>query len=199
MVLGRGDEGEQEALAVAQTKQDESLSKARAVGKGRKGSSVCPQAAPESEAGKGQPQEAVGPQTAFLMLNSFWLALNIHGFRTITQREETGRRVNSVQLLLPPPLPPPTGFSPERTGEGCARERSIWLPGRPIPSRAGAAGSSLEITTIENGESFFSFLFTALSQSPHLQQCRGLCYVCQPHCGTRAMLCPKAQEEGVSP
>lgn len=51
--------------------------------------------------------------------------------------------------------------------EGSPGKRSIWLQWRPIPSRAGAVGSSLEITTVKNGESFFSSFFTALSQRPH--------------------------------
>ena len=48
-----------------------------------------------------------------------------------------------------------------------AVKKSIWLQQRPIPSRAGAVASSLGITTIKNGESFFSSLLTALSLRPH--------------------------------
>ena len=77
-----------------------------------------------------------------------------------------------------------------------AVKKSIWLQQRPIPSRAGAVASSLGITTIKNGESFFSSLLTALSLRPHPLTMVGsvLCFpsiATPPHHGPTERLCPR--------
>lgn len=97
----------------------------------------------------------------FFFLNAFWLILNVPRSRTVTQREEIGIKVNLFQLLGNP-----HPFS-RAIMEGSTGIQSIWPQWRPTPPRAGAVGSSLQITTIKNGESFFSSPLTALSQRPH--------------------------------
>ena len=100
------------------------------------------------------------PQPHSDCLNGFWLFVNVSRSRAITQREESGTKINLFQLRGYPFTP----FGREIMEGSSGKEHLAAVKTHPSP--CWAVASSLGVTTIKNGESLFSPLLTASALRP---------------------------------